>query len=262
MMTRRPLIAGNWKMNKTPQETQNYIEHFLASFSDFSDCDVLLIPSFTSLDRAKGFLVESPLLLGAQDMYPASSGAYTGAISTGMLKACGCTFVLVGHSERRHVFGDSNEVVNEKLRTVLDNNLRPILCVGETLEEREDNRTESVLEEQLADGLKDVSEAALEKLVIAYEPVWAIGTGKTATAEQAQETIAYVRSLIQTYYKESASESMRILYGGSVKPSNAKELQAQPDIDGALIGGASLDPDSFAEIISEAMSSQRGDNPC
>lgn len=260
-MKRRPLIAGNWKMNKTPQETQDFLKGFLASSSGHPDCDVLVIPPFTSLDRAGRLLSDSTLFLGAQDMHPAESGAYTGAISASMLKTCGCAFVLVGHSERRHVFGDSDDTVNEKLRAVLSNGLRPILCVGETLEEREENRTETVLGEQLAGGLKDVSEQALEELVIAYEPVWAIGTGRTATAEQAQQTIAYVRAWIRAHYSETASGAMRILYGGSVKPSNAKSLQAQPDIDGALIGGAALDPESFAEIITEAMSLQ-GDDPC
>lgn len=261
-MMRRPLIAGNWKMNKTPQGTQNFIERFLASSLDCADCDVLLIPPFTSLDRAGELLLDSNLFLGAQDMHPAASGAYTGAISATMLKTCGCTFVLVGHSERRHVFGDSNDAVNEKLQAALENELRPILCVGETLEEREVKRTESVLGEQLTGGLKGVSEGALEDVVIAYEPVWAIGTGRTAAPEQAQETIAFVRSWIQTHYGKAASEAMRILYGGSVKPANAKTLQAQPDIDGALIGGASLDPDSFAQIITEAMAVQGDDDSC
>ena len=261
-MKRRPLIAGNWKMNKTPQGTQDFIERFLAASLDCADCDVLLIPPFTSLDRAGELLLDSNLFLGAQDMHPAASGAYTGAISATMLKTCGCAFVLVGHSERRHVFGDSNDAVNEKLQAALENDLRPILCVGETLEEREVKRTESVLGEQLAGGLNGVSEEALDELVIAYEPVWAIGTGRTAAPEQALETIAFVRSWIQTHCGKAASEAMRILYGGSVKPANAKILQAQPDIDGALIGGASLDPDSFAQIITEAMAVQGDDDSC
>ncbi|TFH10023.1 MAG: triose-phosphate isomerase [Candidatus Atribacteria bacterium] len=261
-MSRRPLIAGNWKMHKTPQEAQDFIERFLSFSCDGFDCDVLVIPPFTSLDRAGKCLLESSVFLGAQDMHPAASGAYTGAISANMLKSCQCSFVLAGHSERRHVFGDTNVVVNEKLQAALSNDLRPILCVGETLEEREADRTESVLEEQLAGGLKDVSELDLAHVVIAYEPVWAIGTGKTATTEQAQDTIAFIRAWIETRYSETASEAMRILYGGSVNPANAKSLQAQPDIDGALIGGASLDPDSFAQIIAEAMSLQGDDDPC
>ena len=261
-MKRRPLIAGNWKMNKTPQETSDFIERFLASSLDYSDCDVLIIPPFTSLDRAGKLLMESNLMLGAQDMHPATSGAYTGAISAELLKACNCTFVLVGHSERRHVFGDTNATVNEKLHTVLDNDLQPILCVGETLEEREADRTESVLEEQLSGGLKDVDGGQLANIVIAYEPVWAIGTGLTATPEQAQEAVAFVRTWIHTHYGETASELLRILYGGSVKPTNAQSLQAQPDIDGALIGGAALDPGSFAQIIGEAMAALGDDDPC
>ena len=262
MMKRRPLIAGNWKMNKTPQETSDFIERFLASSLDDSHCDVLIIPPFTSLDRAGKLLMESNLLLGAQDMHPALSGAYTGAISADMLKACNCTFVLAGHSERRHIFGDTNAAVNEKLHAVLGNDLQPILCVGETLEEREADRTESVLEEQLVGGLENVDAEQLAKVVIAYEPVWAIGTGLTATPEQAQGTIAFVRAWMQIHYGETASEALRILYGGSVKLANAQSLQAQPDIDGALIGGAALDPESFAQIIHEAMAALGDDDPC
>ena len=254
-MPRRPLIAGNWKMNKTPQETQSFIERFLASSDDVSDCDILLIPPFTSLDRAGALLDDTNVFLGAQDMHSATSGAYTGGISAAMLKACACTFVLAGHSERRHVFGDSNAVVNEKLQAALGNDLRPVLCVGEALEEREADHTEFVLDEQLVGGLMNVLPAELTQIVIAYEPVWAIGTGRTATPEQAQEAVAFIRAWIRKHYGEAVADAMRILYGGSVKPSNAKTLQAQPDIDGALIGGAALDPDSFAQIIVEAMSS-------
>ncbi len=261
-MKRRPLIAGNWKMNKTPRETQEFIERFLTTSPEFTYCDVLLIPPFTSLDRAGRLLSESHALLGAQDMHSESSGAYTGAISPSMLAACGCTYVLAGHSERRHVFGDSNEVVNQKLHAALQSDLRPILCIGETLNEREAQRTEAVLEEQLAGGLQDVNEAALANIVIAYEPVWAIGTGETATPEQAQAAVAFVRAWIETRYGEAASETMRILYGGSVKPANARSLQSQPDIDGALIGGASLDPDSFAQIIAAVRPLRGDDDPC
>lgn len=262
MMTRRPLIAGNWKMNKTPQETSDFIKQFSALSLECSECDVLIIPPFTSLDRAGKLVAEANLILGAQDIYPAPSGAYTGAISAGMLKACYCTFVLVGHSERRHVFGDSDITVNEKLRGSLENDLQPILCVGERLEEREADRTESVLAEQLAGGLSDVDEGELARIVIAYEPVWAIGTGLTATPEQAQDTIAFVRGWIDSRYGQKASERLRILYGGSVKPANARRLQAQPDIDGALVGGAALDPESFAQIIREAMTALGDDDRC
>ena len=261
-MKRCPLIAGNWKMNKTPQESQEFIERFLAASPEFPDCDVLLIPPFTSLDRASRLMLGSRLLLGAQDMHFAASGAYTGSISATMLAACGCEFMLAGHSERRHVFGDSNEMVNQKLHAALQNELRPILCVGETLNERQADRMESVLEDQLTGGLAGVDEASLVDIVIAYEPVWAIGTGETATPEQAQEAVAFLRAWIETRYSAAAAHAMRILYGGSVKPENARSLQAQPDIDGALIGGAALDPDSFVQIITEAMSSQGDDDSC
>ena len=261
-MKRCPLIAGNWKMNKTPQESQEFIERFLAASPEFPDCDVLMIPPFTSLDRASRLMLGSRLLLGAQDMHFAASGAYTGSISATMLAACGCEFMLAGHSERRHVFGDSNEMVNQKLHAALQNELRPILCVGETLNERQADRMESVLEDQLTGGLAGVDEASLVDIIIAYEPVWAIGTGETATPKQAQEAVAFLRAWIETRYSAAAAHAMRILYGGSVKPENARSLQAQPDIDGALIGGAALDPDSFVQIITEAMSSQGDDDSC
>ena len=261
-MNRRLLIAGNWKMHKTPQETQEFIESFLSDVTEFSSCDVLLIPPFTSLDRAGRLLSESRVFLGAQDMHFEVSGAYTGAISPSMLVACGCDFVLAGHSERRHVFSDSDDVVNRKLHAALDNELRPILCVGETLDQRQGGRTESVLEDQLDGGLKGVDETTLADIVIAYEPVWAIGTGETATPEQAQAAIAFIRNWLETRFSKPAADAMRILYGGSVKPANARSLQSQHDIDGALIGGASLDPDSFAQIIAAAQSLQEGDDPC
>jgi len=261
-MKRRPLIAGNWKMNKTPHDTQEFIERFLSSATKSPGCDVLLIPPFTSLDRAGHLLSESDVFLGAQDMHSEASGAYTGAISAVMLVACGCDFMLAGHSERRHVFGDSNDAVNRKLLAALENGLRPILCVGETLDQRQADQTEAILEDQLDGGLKDVDETALADIVIAYEPVWAIGTGETATPEQAQRAIAFIRDWLEMRFSKPAADMMRILYGGSVKPANACSLQGQPDIDGALIGGASLDPDSFAQIIAAAQSLQEGGNPC
>jgi len=261
-MKRRPLIAGNWKMNKTPQETQKFIESLPSAVTEFPGCDVLLIPPFTSLDRAARLLSESRVFLGAQDMHFETSGAYTGAISANMLVACGCDFMLAGHSERRHVFGDSNDVVNRKLHAALENGLRPILCVGETLDQRQGERTEAILDNQLGGGLKDVDEAALIGIVIAYEPVWAIGTGETATPEQAQSAIAFIRGWIEACFSKPAADAMRILYGGSVKPANAHSLQIQPDIDGALIGGASLDPDSFTQIIEATQSLRRGGDSC
>jgi triosephosphate isomerase (TIM) len=255
-MSRRPLIAGNWKMNKTPQETEEFLKQFLASVRMESDCDVLILPPFTSLDRAGALLSGSEVMLGAQDLHPAQSGAFTGSISAGMLVACGCTHVLAGHSERRHVFGDTDDDVNEKLRAALDHGLRPILCVGETLDQRTAGTTNDVLDRQLKGGLEGVSGDTLERVAIAYEPVWAIGTGETASPEQAERAIAFIRSWIASRDGHDAASAIRILYGGSVKPSNARALQMQPDIDGALIGGASLDPDSLLDILKEARSAQ------
>lgn len=248
-MSRRPLVAGNWKMNKTPLETEAFIERLLSLMSGLSDCDVLLIPPFTSLDRSGRLLSGSSVFLGAQDVHSEESGAFTGAISASMLKACDCRFVLVGHSERRHVFGDSNMDVNRKLQRVLKHGLQPILCVGETLDQRQGGNMEDTLNAQLAGGLDGVEADAMSHIVVAYEPVWAIGTGETASPDQAQSAIAFIRARLRLRFGGSVADAMRILYGGSVKPSNAQELQAQPDIDGALIGGASLDADSFAQII-------------
>ncbi|MFC2078983.1 triose-phosphate isomerase [Candidatus Bipolaricaulota bacterium] len=230
--------------------------------SKFVNCEVLLIPSFTSLDRAGQLLSGSRMLLGAQDTHFEASGAFTGATSPGMLRACGCVYVLVGHSERRYVFGDSNDVVNQKLHAALENKLRPIFCVGEILSERQADRTELVLKEQLVGGLKGVDSAQLADIVIAYEPVWAIGTGETATPDQAQSAIAFVRDWIEPRYGKPVSDTMRILYGGSVNPGNALALQTQPDIDGALVGGASLEFDSFAQIIEAAQSLQEDVESC
>ncbi len=261
-MTRRVLIAGNWKMNKTPQETEEFIHRFLDALRDAPDCDVLLIPPFTSLDRAAKLLSPSPVSLGAQDVYYETSGAYTGAVSAGMLAACDCEYVLVGHSERRYVFGDSDDAVRRKLDISLENGLRPVLCIGETLEQREHDQTVDVLEQQLEVGLKDIDDVDLERIVIAYEPVWAIGTGKTASPEHAQTAIHLIRSWIGASFGKRAQDEMRILYGGSVKPDNVAGLQAQPDVDGMLVGGASLDPDSFTQIVSAAAAVRGDDTGC
>jgi triosephosphate isomerase (TIM) len=251
-MTRRPLVAGNWKMHKTPQETQEFVELVLSSYGVSPGCDVLLIPPFTSLDRAGRLLSASDVLLGAQDVHPEPAGAFTGAVSARMLVACGCAFVLVGHSERRHVFGDSDQDVNRKLHAALSHGLHPILCVGETLEQRRARQTESVLERQLDGGLAGIDRSSVADVVIAYEPVWAIGTGETATPEQAQSAASYIRSKMEGRFGQSAARAVRILYGGSVNPSNARSLQSRPDIDGALVGGASLDADSFQHIVAAA----------
>lgn len=248
-MSRRPLIAGNWKMNKTPQETEVFIEQFLATTPSLSNCDVLLIPPFTSLDRAGRLLSSSSVFIGAQDVCVEESGAFTGAISAGMLQACGCRFVLAGHSERRHIFGDLDEDVSRKLQQVLCHDMVPILCVGETLDQRRADQMEATLKAQLSGGLMGIRAEAMAHIVIAYEPVWAIGTGETASPVQAQQATAFIRDWLAKRFDGSIADATRILYGGSVKPSNAQELQAQPDIDGALIGGASLNADSFVQII-------------
>ena len=248
---RRRLIAGNWKMNMTPQETEAFIGEFVDRIGTRSAVDVLLIPPFTSLDRAGRLLEGTVVALGAQDLHVETKGAYTGAVSGAMIRATGCRYVLVGHSERRHVFGDSNETVGRKLRAALDADLLPILCVGETLEERRGGRTDDIVGAQLEAGLAEVGPDEIGRITVAYEPVWAIGTGETATPDQAQEAIATIRQKLVDRFGKAAAEKTRILYGGSVKPENAASLVAEPDIDGALVGGASLDPGSFAEIVEE-----------
>ncbi|WP_022852751.1 triose-phosphate isomerase [Thermodesulfatator atlanticus] len=248
-MKRRPLIAGNWKMYKTVPETLAYIETFKPLVAGVEDRDIMLAPPFTSLDAAERALEGSNIALGAQNCHYADEGAFTGEISPRMLADIGVTYVILGHSERRHLFGESNELIRKKVESVLRYELIPILCIGETLEEREAGKTLSVLESQLKEGLAGFSAEDLKNLVIAYEPVWAIGTGKTATPEQAQEAHAFCRKILAEMFGEDFSERTRILYGGSVKPENVVGLMARPDIDGALVGGASLKPDSFAKIV-------------
>jgi len=255
-MDRRYLIAGNWKMNKTPKESVAFIDAFLGKLGDIRDVEVLLIPPFTSLESSGQRLSGSTVGLGAQDVHHERSGAFTGAISASMLAACDCRYVLVGHSERRHVFGDDDATVRRKLGAAFDGGLRPILCIGETIEERRRGGTKAVLARQLDRGLDAVDADEVERIVVAYEPVWAIGTGETATPEQAQDAIGWIRARLTEAYEAPIAARLRILYGGSVKPGNAAELVAQPDIDGALVGGASLDPDAFAEIVRAAAEGQ------
>jgi triosephosphate isomerase len=247
-VVRRKLIAGNWKMHMTPRETEAFLESFLARVID-PRAEVLLIPPFTSLDRAARRLTDSPILLGAQDIHQEPRGAFTGAISSEMVRDIGCTYVLVGHSERRHVFGDDDATVRQKLQAALAAGLQPILCVGEVLDERRSGETQTVIAGQLSAGLTGITPEEMERITIAYEPVWAIGTGETATPEQAQDAIAGIRQWLADRFAVDAASSTRILYGGSVKPGNAADLVHQPDIDGALVGGASLDPELFAQIV-------------
>jgi triosephosphate isomerase len=247
MTARRKFIAGNWKMNKTVDETEQFISELLPNLEAVNPLDIIIIPPFTSLDRAGKLLAKTPVKLGAQDLHYEQKGAFTGAISAPMLKACGCRFVLVGHSERRELFGEDDTIVSRKLNAAIENGLMPILCVGETLSEHD--QVEKKITFQLEHDLKGIDSKKLTWVTIAYEPIWAIGTGKTATPQVAQQTISMIRKWIASHYSQTESQQIRILYGGSVKPENAASLMSQPDIDGALIGGASLVPESFWQII-------------
>ncbi|TAM37851.1 triose-phosphate isomerase [bacterium] len=251
---RKTIIAGNWKMYKNITEAieiSNGLKRELFKL-DFGAVDVVICPPFTALSETAEVLSESDIGLGAQDMYWQDEGAFTGEVSAPMLKDAGCRYVIIGHSERRQFFGETNETVNKKLKAALAHGLIPIVCVGENLKEREANKTFEVIQEQIKNSFLDISAQDLLKTVIAYEPVWAIGTGKTATGEQAQEAHKYIRDLLRKLYGDTAAESVRIQYGGSVKPENIAELIAKPDVDGALVGGASLKIDSFTQIVTKA----------
>ena len=244
-----PLIAGNWKMYKTIAEAVDLAEALLSGLGDTHDREVLICPPYTALHALSSLLQETPVGLGAQDVFYEGQGAYTGAISPLMLRDVGCTYTIVGHSERRQVFGDTDAIVNRKLHAALSHNLRAILCVGETKPERDSGAAAAVVIGQLRAGLAAVAPASLADLVIAYEPVWAIGTGDTATPDDAQAMHATIRRTLSELYGEPAADEIRIQYGGSVKPDNVDELMSQPDIDGALVGGAALKADSFLRII-------------
>ena len=245
---RKPFIAANWKMNKTIEETEEFINSFLPLVKDVSDVDILIAPPFTSLGAASGLLNSSNVILAAQNVFYEEKGAYTGEISTGMLKSAGCSCVIIGHSERRQYFSETDDIVNRKIKTARKNSLDVILCIGESLEEREANRTFDVLDRQLTGSLKDLP---LDRITIAYEPIWAIGTGKTATKEQANEAHTYIRQWLRK--NKEGADTVRIQYGGSVTPDNIESLMSQPEVDGALVGGASLKPDSFAGIVKGAI---------
>jgi triosephosphate isomerase len=249
MAGRRPLIAGNWKMYKTAAEAAGFARSFLPLISAVSDRDIMIAPPFTALEAVAAVIRETPVALGAQNLYWESEGAYTGEVSPRMLAAAGCRYAIIGHSERRQIFGETDENVNRKIGAALKASLVPVMCVGETEAERAAGQTLSVLDKQVKNGLINFVADALGTLVVAYEPVWAIGTGKTATTDQAQEAHRYIRSLIEARFGKGLAAGMRILYGGSVKPENISELMAMADIDGALVGGASLKPESFAKIV-------------
>lgn len=247
---RRKVVAGNWKMNMNLSGTIELISAIKNELNKSdSKTEVIVCPPFTSLETAVTVLKGTSIKVGAQNMHYESDGAFTGEISADMLKSVGCEYVILGHSERRTIFGETDDIINKKVKKALSSGLKPIFCVGETLEERERNLTEKVVESQVKNGLSGISEHELSDLIIAYEPVWAIGTGKTASPEQAQEVHKFIRNLISKLYSDNLSENLVIQYGGSVKPDNAVELFSQPDIDGGLIGGASLKTDSFVSIV-------------
>lgn len=249
MTNRRPLIAGNWKMFKTCSEAVEAAGQLVKLVAMTSDIDVMIAPQFTALAPVSDVVRGSRVSLGAQNLFWETEGAYTGEISSVMLVSVGCKYVIIGHSERRQYFDETDETVNKKIKAAIKNDLVPVLCVGESEKERESKETFSVLDKQVKKGIESFSSDDLETLVIAYEPVWAIGTGKTATTDQAQEAHQFLRSVLEKSFGNMLAKSIRILYGGSVKPNNIAELMAMPDIDGALVGGASLDPETFSKIV-------------
>jgi len=246
---RRPFIAGNWKMFKTAHEAARTAKELADRVSDVTGLDIMIAPNFTALVSVYDAIRESAVELGGQNLFWEPEGAYTGETSPGMLRNAGCRYVIIGHSERRQYFGETDEAVNKKIKAALEYRLAPILCVGETETERDTKKTFSVLDKQIQNGLKDLRSDDLTSLVLAYEPVWAIGTGKTASREQAQEVHLFLRALMEKKFGNELANSLRIQYGGSVKPNNIKALMSMPDVDGALVGGASLDAETFSQII-------------
>ncbi|MBN1540599.1 triose-phosphate isomerase [candidate division KSB1 bacterium] len=246
---RKKIIAGNWKMNKTVGEAVELARELAAKDFDSGRVQVVICPPFTDLTAVQETLQGSRIELGAQDLYWEKSGAFTGQISADMLVSAGCAYVIIGHSERRQYFSETDETVNLKLVAALQAGLNPIVCVGEMLDERQNDETESVVERQIRGAFAGLTAEQAQKAVIAYEPVWAIGTGQVATPDQAQEVHGFIRALIREIYGDAVADSMRIQYGGSMKANNASELLRQPDVDGGLIGGASLDAESFWAIV-------------
>jgi len=253
MINRKKIIAGNWKMNKTQAEAVALVEDLIRDIGKFDEAEIVLCPPFTSLSAVSELLSPVPnIRLGAQNMHEAPSGAYTGEISAGMLRSLYVRYVIIGHSERRQFFHEDNATVNRKTKAALAAELRPIVCVGETLPERESDQWKNVLETQLKEGLAGFGDKDLADVILAYEPVWAIGTGKTASPAQAEEAHQWIRSVLAKNFSAAAADKIRIQYGGSVKPENAKELLSMSNIDGALVGGASLDARGFTAIIKNA----------
>ena len=245
---RKPIIAGNWKMNKTNAEAEKLIGE-LKPLVKNAKCDVVICVPYTCIATAVKATKGTNIAVGAENVAWADSGAFTGEISAEMLKEIGTEYVIIGHSERRQMFGETDETVNKRTVQALKYGLKPIVCVGETLSERESGKTEQVVKTQIEGGFAGIDASAMKNVVIAYEPVWAIGTGKTATSEQAEETIKYIRSVFASLYGAAVADELRIQYGGSMNPKNATELMAQPDIDGGLIGGASLKAEDFSKVV-------------
>jgi triosephosphate isomerase len=250
---RKKIVAANWKMNMTQAESAAFVKSLLLDLGDITDIEVVIVPPFTAIAKVMEALGPSQnIKVGAQNMHWEPNGAFTGEISAALLRDLFVRYVVLGHSERRTLFGETDEIVNRKVRAAHEATLRPIVCVGETLEQRDKGNVEKILSIQLRDSLAGLSEKELQETVVAYEPVWAIGTGRNATPVQAQEAHAFIRDTLGKMSDEATAERVRIQYGGSVKPENAHELMCQPDIDGALVGGASLDPRSFAQIVKSA----------
>lgn len=249
---KKPLIAGNWKMFKTIPEGINLINIIKAGVHKIIDCDVVVCPPYTALASISEQIKDTKIDLGAQDMYCETEGAFTGEISPLMLKDVGCRYVILGHSERRQIFKETDDLINKKVIAALKYNLVPILCLGETLEEREARRAFEVVKSQFDNSLKNLKPEQIERTVIAYEPVWAIGTGRTATPEQAEQMHSYIRRLLNEQYGEAIGQKIQIIYGGSVKPDNIGQLMAKPNLDGALVGGASIKAESFIQIVTNA----------
>lgn len=254
---RKPFVAGNWKMNLTKAEGVALAKGLAAKAAEFGNAEVGVIPAFVHIDAVGAAIAGSSVGLGAQDAYFEKNGAFTGEISTAMLTDLGVKYVLVGHSERRHVIGEKDELLNKKLHAIVNAGLTAILCIGEKIEERQANKTFDVCKTQLVEGLKGFDKSKAAQLVIAYEPVWAIGTGLNATKEQAQEVHKFVRGELAKIFDQPTADGIRIQYGGSVKAANAAELMSQPDVDGALVGGASLKVDEFLGIIKAAAAAKK-----
>ena len=245
----KPVIAGNWKMNKTISESVDFVVRLQQACTAVREREVIIAPPFTALRAVADILRGGAILLSAQNVHEEEKGAYTGEISAGMLREAGCSCVIVGHSERRTLFGEGDDRINRKLRAALACSLRPIFCVGETLQEREDGRMKAIIERQLKEGLNNLTAGDMKCILIAYEPVWAIGTGRTASPGQAEEVHRFIRDWLDGRYGGERADKAAILYGGSVTPKNIAELMAQPDINGALVGGASLDVTTFMQIV-------------